>query len=78
MRFTDHVFDDEVRSKYLGHPYFCPWCGCENISAGQLTSEFNYAWQNIICLECRGEWSDVFELVDVEANIEPENKPGQG
>ncbi len=48
---------------YLEHPYFCPFCGQENIEAGGVEVDGFGAVQHCRCEACGSTWHDHFELV---------------
>ena len=67
---TDQYLTDLVQknriTKYIGHPYFCPYCLHGAIEATKLEAFENMVYQWVRCDKCETEWQDVYELVGVE------------
>ncbi len=57
----------EQRERYLAHPFQCPFCGTDSISAGETDLGDGIASQEIHCPDCDHRWTDLYQLVDVEA-----------
>lgn len=57
---------DVDRLEYIKHPYKCPICDSEDITAGEMDFGNNQAWQNITCSRCDAKWTDIYTLTDVE------------
>lgn len=60
----------EQKAKYLKHSYHCPNCGTDQIEGGDIDMDNGQMWQNIHCLECDGEWTDIYSLTDIESQGE--------
>ncbi len=57
-------------SKYLSNPNSCPFCGSDNITAGNTDfSEIN-AWRDIRCTDCKEEWTEEFTITNVKVDTE--------
>ena len=57
----------EQKQYYLEHyGVRCPFCHDEEISGGQWESDAGTCWQNVHCHQCGQEWTDIYNLVDVE------------
>lgn len=57
---------EETKKKYLEHPYECPFCGSENISALEVDGEYDTLWRDVLCDDCKKMWSEIYKLVDIE------------
>jgi len=44
----------------------CPLCGSDDIEGGFVEIDNGGAWQPVSCNQCHAEWSDVYNMVDVE------------
>lgn len=53
---------------YLKNPNVCPFCGSENISAGDTDFGDINAWRNIKCMKCKKEWTEEFTITRVEVS----------
>ena len=40
----------------------CPFCGSENIEGGPVEIDLGSAWQQVSCVDCEKEWSDLYTL----------------
>ena len=40
----------------------CPHCGSDQIEGASINIEGNKAYQDISCLDCEKEWTDVYTL----------------
>jgi hypothetical protein len=52
--------------KYLEAPNTCPFCDSVNISADHYDHVGETVYQNITCCACGKEWTDTYELVNME------------
>lgn len=59
-------FTKEQKEKYIDSPNHCPDCGSDQLEGGPFMSDCDCAWQDISCLSCDTEWSDIYKLIDVE------------
>jgi len=57
---------------YLKDSVHCPFCGSENIEAGQfdVSEGDKSAWQNVWCNDCKKRWQDVYTLTSIEEDVE--------
>jgi hypothetical protein len=54
------------REKYLKERgSTCPYCGSQDIDAGKLEADGDYAWCITTCNTCHKSWEDIFTLTDV-------------
>ena len=60
------MLTEEQKTKYLGSPYLCPYCGSDEISLGKVSADVNRAVQNISCRGCKKRWTNVYKLIQVE------------
>lgn len=44
----------------------CPYCRSKNIEGHQHDYSAEYVYQNIVCLDCGKEWTDVYKLIGYE------------
>ena len=44
-------------------PLACPFCGEEDISSGELESDYEAAWRSCTCKACGREWTETFRFV---------------
>jgi len=55
------------QKQYVKHPYQCPKCNSENISAGErdyiADGEMT---QDVDCLDCGAKWRDFYKLKEYE------------
>ena len=59
---------EEMKKQYLQRKGICcPFCGSNNIDAGFFEIDGEGGFQNIRCMDCEGEWNDIYKLVDVTA-----------
>lgn len=60
--------DDEWYKQNGGNK--CPFCESENIEGdGQVQTDSTYAWQKIICLDCKKEWEDQYTLTGFDVPL---------
>lgn len=52
----------------------CPFCGTRDIEGGSVTIEQNYAHQDVSCLACEAEWSDVYRLDGICVTRTPDGR----
>lgn len=70
MKFSEA----ERRQRYVGNPYFCPWCEHGAIEATKIEAFENMVYQWVRCDKCEKEWHDIYELVgfeEIEVPITP-------
>ena len=60
------MLTEDQKTKYLGSPFLCPYCGSDELSLGKVTADVNRAVQNISCGQCKKRWSNIYELIQVE------------
>jgi len=60
------MLTEDQKTKYLGSPYLCPYCGSDELSLGKVTADVNRAVQNISCRHCKKRWSNIYKLAQVE------------
>jgi len=51
--------------EYMGHTHLCPECGSDNLMDGQFDPLDNAVYQDVLCQDCRFEWSDRYELTGI-------------
>ena len=56
--------------KYLSNPDTCPFCGREDITAGDSDFADIKAWRNIRCASCKKEWTEEFTITNVQVSTE--------
>ena len=44
----------------------CPFCGSSEIEGEGFDYEGEHIFQDIYCIDCRKEWTDIFSLTDME------------
>jgi len=55
--------EDLVEENYLKNPNQCPVCQSDDITAhGGMEGDGIYAWENVICHQCKAEWTDQYTL----------------
>jgi len=59
----------EQREKYLQSPNSCPHCGSKDIEGHSHNYEGNYITQDISCLKCGAQWTDIYTLHNVEGKL---------
>jgi len=64
-------FTKKQKKEYLKDPHHCPYCKSDNISAGELEADGFQAWSNVVCNNCKKEWTDIYTLTDVEELVIP-------
>lgn len=52
---------DEQLKVYAKHPRRCPFCESTNIEADSVDIEGGEAFQDRSCVDCEGEWRDIYE-----------------
>ena len=58
---------EEMKKDYVeSDGTICPFCGSYDLYGGDRNTEFGVHTQNITCLSCHKEWTDVYKLVSVE------------
>jgi hypothetical protein len=62
----------EARKRaYVAAPFHCPYCGSEDIQAGEMgTPEGRQVWQAVECLDCGRHWDDEYTLTGIEEESE--------
>lgn len=43
----------------------CPYCGSEDITAGEYRADGSLIWQDVLCNDCGSEWTDEYRLQGV-------------
>ncbi len=62
---------DPLKRKYLKHGgKKCPHCNSISLFCGDITHDENAVYRNVVCDECKREWTDIYTLTDV--TFEPE------
>jgi len=56
---------DQINNYLTRRGASCPACYSENIEGSSVEIDAGGASQEIYCLECGEEWTDVYSLVDV-------------
>jgi transcription elongation factor Elf1 len=60
------MLTEEQKTKYLGSPYLCPFCGSDELTLGKTTADVNRAALNISCRQCKKRWTSIYELTRIE------------
>ena len=71
---------ETVEEKYLRKKGLaCPFCESPDIIARPPRIATMYAWAQVHCPQCKGEWSDLYHLVGIEVVSRPKevNDDGQ-
>lgn len=55
----------DMQDDYGNNPNLCPFCKSDNISGGHIDAANTYATRNVICLDCKAEWTEMFELIEI-------------
>jgi formate dehydrogenase maturation protein FdhE len=59
-------FTKEQVSLYLSSDgNTCPFCGSEDITAGESTFQGEDAWQEVMCNACLEEWYEDFKMTGI-------------
>lgn len=58
--------DDQIHYYRNCGANYCPKCESDNIFAGQADFDDVSAFRNVICLECKTEWTEIFEIITIE------------
>ena len=65
------MITSEARYKYVhSGGLACPYCGSENISAGDTDTDIDGKRQYVECLVCHKTWTDIYKLVDMQGDEE--------
>lgn len=57
---------EKQKKKYLkSRGLICPYCGSNNLRAGETDPQDYYIFQSITCGSCKKEWTDQYKLTDV-------------
>lgn len=56
--------------KYKKNPDVCPFCGSENVTAGDTDFSYINAWRNVKCNSCKKEWTEEFTITNVAESTE--------
>ena len=68
-RFENNQLSKEEKKNYIKSGYAkCPKCKDDNIEGGSVEIDANGASQDVICLACGAEWTDIYKLSDIEIN----------
>lgn len=61
------MWKENVKEWYLKQKGVkCPHCGGESLEGHTFQIDSNTATQDIDCLTCGEEWTDIYQLTDVE------------
>lgn len=61
---------DEMRKEYLENfGTRCPFCGSEDITAGDWDFGIGENWSRVYCNACGERWTDVYRLTGVEQYV---------
>ncbi len=56
----------EAIIEYNESPYHCPYCGSEDIDAGEWDWDNEHTCQEVRCRKCEQVWCDVYQFVGIE------------
>lgn len=56
---------EEKKKEYIKNPYWCPYCGSDQIEGDKIQSDYNLAWMNVTCLDCEKEWEETYTLTEI-------------
>jgi transcription elongation factor Elf1 len=48
----------------------CPFCGSDDLEAGTLQSDADYAWRGVTCKACGEIWDENFQMVGMSRPID--------
>ena len=67
MRTTHKELTDEQKAEYVKSPFHCPYCGSEEIQAGDRTSDGRYVFQNVDCCNplCQAFWTEEYTITGI-------------
>lgn len=54
--------------EYVEAPGECPFCESTNIEGGSIDIEGDICVQPIHCMNCDGQWNDIYRLIGYERN----------
>ena len=58
--------DSKLMKKYLKDDgSYCPFCDSDNISGGYGEFDASSAFRNVVCMDCKREWTEEFGLTGV-------------
>ncbi len=58
--------NDKQKENYLkNNGHICPFCGSIAIKGKGFDAGGYYVYQNVSCMDCKKEWADQYELVNV-------------
>ena len=67
---TTTLLTDEQKQAYLNdRGTKCPSCSSESITGDSVTIEEGVATQEVTCSCCGFEWTDIYTLTGIQANI---------
>ena len=59
--------DEKQKARYMKDQDRCPYCQSDNINGeGFDVYDSDTIWQRIICGDCKKEWNDIYQFVNVE------------
>mgnify|MGYP003126224347 FL=1 len=44
----------------------CPFCGTDEFDGSDYYADCGTVWQEMTCLECKAEWTDIYTLTSIE------------
>jgi len=69
--------NETVEEKYLRKKgLVCPFCESPHTRAREPSVQGAYAWAQVHCPQCKGEWSDLYNLVGIEVISRPKKEEG--
>ena len=51
--------------QYLKDPNFCPYCGSDGVTGGDLDPEHIYVYRDVTCRTCDKTWTEEFTLTNI-------------
>jgi len=59
--------NERIIDEYIsGGGQFCPFCGKEEITSGEMDVDSDFAWLQVHCPDCKKSWTEIFRLITIE------------
>jgi hypothetical protein len=60
---------DKQKEEYVKHDgIYCPHCDGQNLQGEPFEADAGYASQEVMCMDCNENWTDVYTLSSIEEN----------
>ncbi len=65
MKYLKEMNDKQRENHLKNNGHICPFCKSDQIEGKSFDIGDYYVYQNISCMDCKKEWTDQYELINV-------------